>query len=264
MVMTKPSRVRVSEFLKPLLLLQEIDQEIEAILDREKEWPLRRNAIAQRKTEILNRIQDLERLRKDKLLERDRLNLEVQEETQRALTYERHLKEVKTNREYQALMHELSLSKKARQEVEEVLLKVLEELEGIEKELTTEREALEKVEEELRLFEEEAARELTQLGKERGELERKRKEIVAQIAPPLLSRYQFIRKRYANVIAYATDCTCSGCQRKLPPQMYILVLKEEEVMNCPSCQRFLLPPEDLPQKEQNPSASPPARAHSHP
>lgn len=264
--MTAQSRIRVSQLLEPLLSLQELDQKIEAITQEENKWPVWRKEIEGRLFEIESRLEHLETLRKQKIMERDRLNLEVQEEIQRALTYERHLKEVKTNREYQALLHELGQSRKARQEVEEVLLKVMTELEGIEKEIDIEKEALIKTRTELQEFQKQEEMALHRLAGEKKELLERRKDIVSRVKPQLLSRYQFVRKRYTNVIAYATDSTCSGCQRKLPPQMYILVLKEEEVVTCPACQRFLLAPAALETTgvtaDSDNQAS--TRLHSHP
>jgi predicted nucleic acid-binding Zn-ribbon protein len=263
--MTTPPRLPISKLLHPFILLQELDLEIENLENEEKKWPLQRADLEAKMVEVEGRLQHLETLRKQKILERDRYNLEIQEETQRALTYERHLKEVKTNREYQALMHELGQSKKARQEAEEAMIQVMMELEGIEKEIQRDQEEQEKLKGELAGFlrQEEVA--LKELRHAKQELLDKRELIVREISPQLLARYQFIRRRHARVVAYAVDSTCSGCQRKLPPQMFILVLKDEEIVTCPACQRFLLPPpqdeEEVASKNGSPKT---ARVHGHP
>lgn len=261
--MTPPARPPIHQLLQPLILLQDLDIEIENLENEEKRWPEERAVLEGKIAELESELQHLENLRRDKILERDRYNLEIQEETQRVLTYERHLKEVKTNREYQALMHELGLSKKARQEAEDAMLQVMMELEGIEMEIERKRGDLESLQKEHREFLEREGQALREIAKAKEELRRKRELIVREVPPQLFSRYQFIRRRHVRVVAYAIDSTCSGCQRKLPPQMFILVLKDQEIVTCPACQRFLLPP---PQEEgASPGdGSPTIRVSSHP
>jgi predicted nucleic acid-binding Zn-ribbon protein len=66
-----------------------------------------------------------------------------------------------------------------------------------------------------------------------------RSSIVAEITPPVMSRYNRIRKVYSDAIAIVSRGNCSCCNVSLPPQMYIQVQKGLELLTCPSCQRLL-------------------------
>ena len=66
-----------------------------------------------------------------------------------------------------------------------------------------------------------------------------RNSIVAEITPPVMSRYTRIRKVYSDAIAIVSRGNCSCCNVSLPPQMYIQVQKALELLTCPNCQRLL-------------------------
>jgi hypothetical protein len=239
----------IREVLNLLLHLQEVDQELEKVLQEEKIWPRKREELLSQIEEIQVNLKNLEEIRMRKMVERDRLQLEIQEELQRILTYERHLKEIKTNREYQALLHELGLSKKAKQDAEEALLQIMVSLEETEKEMENLKEKLKKLEQEAQNFYQEEQSALKEIGARKKDLLSRRKEWLEKIPPILIKKYEFVRKKHAEVVVLADNGTCSGCRRKLPPQLYILVMKEEEVISCPACQRLLFPPEKTQKKE---------------
>ena len=54
----------------------------------------------------------------------------------------------------------------------------------------------------------------------------------------LLRRYDRIRKKYGKVIAPVFDGVCYGCFQRLPTQL-AQVDKNEEILTCPHCGRFL-------------------------
>ena len=60
-----------------------------------------------------------------------------------------------------------------------------------------------------------------------------------EINEPFLRRYQRIRRRFNDAVVLAEDGTCRGCNVKVPPQVYINLLKGQELMNCPNCQRIM-------------------------
>ena len=42
-----------------------------------------------------------------------------------------------------------------------------------------------------------------------------------------------------RAVVEAKGGKCTGCQMKLPPQLFILVQRVETLESCPACQRFL-------------------------
>ena len=76
-----------------------------------------------------------------------------------------------------------------------------------------------------------------------GELavvERERAELAGLVDKSLLGRYE---KRYRSlggkVVVEARGESCSGCFMSIPPQLFVNVKKNTEVLTCPHCSRIL-------------------------
>ena len=70
------------------------------------------------------------------------------------------------------------------------------------------------------------------------QLEDARKRTRENCSKQLLSRYDRIRGKYGKVIAPVFDGVCYGCFQRLPTQL-AQVNKNEEILSCPHCGRFL-------------------------
>jgi predicted nucleic acid-binding Zn-ribbon protein len=76
----------------------------------------------------------------------------------------------------------------------------------------------------------------TQVSEKRAE----RKAVSLRLKPQMLSRYEMIRKRRGTAVASTTaDGTCSACHISLPPMMMQQLKREEQLGQCPQCNRIL-------------------------
>jgi predicted nucleic acid-binding Zn-ribbon protein len=67
-----------------------------------------------------------------------------------------------------------------------------------------------------------------------------RAKIETRLDPQIVKRYRrILGQREGRAVVPAIDGKCSGCQRRLPPQTYILVQRGETVENCRNCHRYL-------------------------
>lgn len=66
-----------------------------------------------------------------------------------------------------------------------------------------------------------------------------RRALAGRVKPALLSRYELIRKRRGNAIAFTTDGTCSACHIALPPMQFQQLMRREQLAQCPQCNRIL-------------------------
>ena len=84
-------------------------------------------------------------------------------------------------------------------------------------------------------------------------LDARRVELATKVEPALLARYENIRKRRGGIaVAQVVGGTCRGCNRQVPPQMAIVLVRANSIENCPSCNRIIYVPEAVS------PASPPA------
>jgi predicted nucleic acid-binding Zn-ribbon protein len=84
-------------------------------------------------------------------------------------------------------------------------------------------------------------------------LDARRAELATRVEPALLQRYENIRKRRGGIaVTQVTGGTCRGCNRQIPPQMAIVLVRANTIENCPNCNRIIYVPEAVS------PASPPA------
>lgn len=236
------TRTPISQQLLPLLAVQDYDNKLEALRQERERWP---EAIRVRKEtleESESRRQALADRRTALQVERDRLQLEIKEELGHIQAYEKHIREIKTNREYQALLREVGISKKAKFDAEEATIRVMQEIELVEADIAAADEEIRNLRHDLETLQSEAKTEIDRLDAQISELEAKRSIEAGKIPAQFFSRYQLVRRKHATVLIHVARGACSGCNRQLPPQLFNRVLRDDELVTCPFCHRFLMPP----------------------
>jgi hypothetical protein len=159
--------------------------------------------------------------------------------------YKDQLMEVKTNREYHAMQHEIETAQGEVKKIEDEMLELM--LAG--DEIAA---ALKAAEAGLKSAEQQITRERAELDvqmKEAGEsLEStlvERKALAAEIPPKVLEQYEIVAKSRKGVaVAQAKDGLCVECHVRLRPMVYAEVRHNNTLVQCDSCQRFLyfIPP----------------------
>ena len=153
---------------------------------------------------------------------------------------QKKLPEVKNNKEYEAVLKEMDTLKKNVYESELKLIELTEAVDKYKAENQSVIDQLEKMKQEL-----ESTR--TQKDEENSELisglaadKAAREEAVKVVKKPMLSKYERIRDARNNLaVVRVENETCTGCCIKIPPQLYVEVKKDKELIQCPYCQRFL-------------------------
>jgi predicted nucleic acid-binding Zn-ribbon protein len=153
--------------------------------------------------------------------------------------YKGQLMEVKTNKEYTAMLHEIEAVEREIRGREDQILADMERAEGLAAEVKRE-------EERYRAAEEEARREgrtLDERGRvlaeEGGRLAAERDQIAARIPESLLDLFQRVARLRGVAVAEARDGMCQLCHVRLRPQMYVDLKRNEDVLQCPACSRIL-------------------------
>ena len=67
-----------------------------------------------------------------------------------------------------------------------------------------------------------------------------KEKLKPEIPAELLKKYQFLRANRAGVaLAPVNRGTCQVCHMNLPPQLYIDLQRNEQMIHCPNCQRII-------------------------
>ncbi len=148
--------------------------------------------------------------------------------------------EVKTNKEYQAIIKEMDETKKEIARNEDSALELMESIETLGREL---KELEKEVVERRKKFEEEKAvldEASNQLKVRLDRLEKIRNEVRSRLDPDLLKRTDFLLKKQAGIaVSSVENGVCQVCHMNIPPQKFIELQRDDSLMQCPHCHRFI-------------------------
>ena len=228
------------EQLELLWELQKIDLELKSIKEERDRYPKEMKKLDERQNIEKERIQKekekIELLEKERRQKEGHLNAE-QEKIKRA---EGRMFEVKTNKEYQALLSEIEAIKEANSQEEEEVLQVMDEIDELRKKLSKrEKEVaitLEKIEGEEKVIQERIAQGDLALKRQTE----RREALSKQLDSNLFKLYNTLKEKRQGVgVVNVKNETCQGCFVNIPPQMYIEVQRNRDLIRCPNCNRIL-------------------------
>jgi predicted nucleic acid-binding Zn-ribbon protein len=176
-------------------------------------------------------------------LEKDKRELEANHaaELENINRSETNMKEIKTNKEYQAVGREIAAARKQVTELEEQILQKITLLDELNGEIATSETTLAELEQntEQRLGEKQI--EINKVQQDIDVDSLRRDTITKELPANLLKRYDSLRgQRRGQAVAVAKDGYCLGCNMHLPPQLYNSLFKLDELISCPHCQRMLV------------------------
>ena len=227
--------------LKMLDELQEIDLKIDGFKgEREgmlREIDLLDAKVAEAESVVAVRNADLTIVEEEKRGVEEGLEMEL-ENIARA---EGRIKEIKTQKEYQAVSKEITAARKQKAEMEDQILRKIARFEELKGEIA----GLEENLEELR----------GNIAGQKGDIQARidsldegivkdmaaREEIVKGLPASVMRRYNLLREqRRGLAVAEARGGSCLGCNMNLPPQLFNSLFRGDDLITCPHCQRILI------------------------
>ncbi|MEA2590729.1 MAG: uncharacterized protein QOD62_560 [Actinomycetota bacterium] len=231
--------------LLTLLQLQRVDSTIDRLQGRLAHLPEQSalDALEARAEELDSQVAERQAVFDDVSTRQRRLDFEVDTLVQkiRAESGRLYSGVVSNAKELQGISREVEALKRRKSVLEDNDLEVMEERDGVEKQLealTTDRSSLAAEIERARVARDQAAGE-TGLQLDAAEAERQR--WVPRVDPQLLKVYDTIRASKGGVGAAAMiDGTCQGCHMRLPAQEAERVRTTGGLVRCDECQRILV------------------------
>src|SRR5438445_1589859 len=160
--------------------------------------------------------------------------------------FKEQLSAVKTNREYQAMQHEIETAQKELGTVEERVLERMMEADAVAADIKKVEHALAAQQKEVDAEKKTLAEELVTVEAALKEATGKRAARIASLPPQLVALFeQVARARKGIAIAAATrDGLCSACHVRLRPQVCQEIRRNDQIIQCFSCNRILyyIPP----------------------
>ena len=226
--------------LQLLWKLQTVEQQIEEAQRKKVAYPLE----LERLQELLRAQQEKQEEEKRRIeeLEKERVAMEgeLELESERIKRSQLRLLEIKTNKEYQALLQEIEGGKDRNSQREEEIIETLEKIDQLKADYAN---TVERAQKERGSIEDETAKIKEQMVKVDQDIthwQQAREDIVKGLDPEHLKRYNTLKeKRNGIAIVLVKDEGCQGCFVNIPPQMYNEVQKHKEIILCPNCNRIL-------------------------
>ena len=159
-------------------------------------------------------------------------------ETKRS-KYKGQLMDVKTNKEYTAMLHEIESVERDIRGIEDQILVEMEHAESLAVDVKREEAAFKSVEERHRGEAKALDARAKMLEADAARLKAERDQVAATVDEELLSRFERIAKRRGTGVAAARDGICQECHVKLRIQMYVELKRNDAITECPACNRIL-------------------------
>lgn len=176
---------------------------------------------------------DKEKLRAEK----DRV---FQDEGKKAMDKRMRMNRIKNAKELQALQREIDMMRQANGDLEEELIKIMQEIDAIKASRAAKEAEMAALQEAWQKQQQELGGQINDIDRAVAEKLSQRQSIAVNVARDLISRYELIfSRRGGNAVVEIAGGICQGCFMNIPPQMGNEIIRSEKIHNCPSCQRIV-------------------------
>ncbi len=227
--------------LDALLQLQRYDAKLMEMQKRRDEIPRRRDALKQAldqaKSAHEHAKKELEKVR----LERRAQEKEIEVVQAEGVKLERQLLDVKTNKEYQAMLTEISALKSKRSDRETVILEHFEREESLVAQAKQAEQRIAEEERKLKTGDADLEKEAATLDQSIHSLKVDRDQVRPGVSKTLLARYDRLAgTRDGIAVAEVRKGACGACFKALTPQAMQEARRNDAILHCESCGRMLI------------------------
>jgi predicted nucleic acid-binding Zn-ribbon protein len=224
-----------------LLKLQQLDDQIDALRAEEESIPGRKEELQ----EGLRVIEEQVGLSKEQSIElakkRKEQEIELESIDEKKNKFQSQLFQVKSNREYEALQHEITALEEKKSELEDLILETLEGSEEVSKSIVGQEKALAAEGTKVREEESKLDSKLKELAEKIAIKNDERRRLVVDLEKKLLKRYERIRVSKGGLaVTTVENGACGGCFRRIPPHEMQTLKKDDRIVTCEQCGRIII------------------------
>ena len=230
--------------LKKLISLQAVDNQIQEIESLSGDLP---NRVENKESQLISIQANLEsNNEKIDTLEKEsrKISAEIEGHQAKLNKYKDQLFLVKTNKEYDALNHEIDHLKGTVSDSEDILLTMQSEIESQSEFKKVNETDIKELISSLEVDKKHLDGALSSSKDELVQLNSNRKTITKNISNSFLSKYNQLQDTRGSGVAPISGNCCGGCYSTLPPQMVIEIQSNNVIHRCPSCSVFMFSEEE--------------------
>lgn len=229
------------EQLRSLWKLQQLDIEIAQLELQKESIPQKIQQTSQKIKLKEEELQGKHEKNNTFFTQRRRLEQDIEEARDRIRRYKTQLLQVKTNREYQALLHEINTEETKISAYEEESFEMLAESEELSHEIEKMSTELGKKREKFDKYKKELEEEFTRVGNTLRIKQEKRMSLTEKLDRMFLAKYEQVKKGRSGIgVVEISESTCTGCNTIIPPQFISEIRAGNKILTCEQCGRILV------------------------
>ncbi|MFH1025495.1 MAG: C4-type zinc ribbon domain-containing protein [Nitrospirota bacterium] len=226
--------------LDHLIQLQQIDSKIRAIQRTIENVPGKITEVEsplQDSQNVLNRIKQQYEAFEKKKREKERALEDINDKINKL---KMRTGEIKTNKEYQALLKEIKAVEDARSSIEDDILTAMEDADTLGKQIKTEEQNYRANKEKVEALKKDIENEKSETEKELLKVQGIREKVIEAVDSEVYDQYFMLLEICGGLaVIEVKDEICQGCNMNIPPQLFVELKKNEEIYNCPHCRRII-------------------------
>lgn len=231
----------MQQVLNLLIALQRLDSQFDQMESLRGDLPHQVNRLKEELEEIEESLKDHE----DKLIvyqkERGIAEMEIKALEGKEKRYQTQLFEVKTNREYDAVTHEIEAVRIKVEDKESRILELMDLEEETKKSLEDKKKEVEKLKDRLENVNKELKSQVARTENDEAVLKHEKEKILHKLESRYFSTYERIRKaKNGLAVVPVARNACGGCFKTLPPQRILEIRQMNRIHLCEVCGRILV------------------------
>jgi len=235
-----PEKIDIANQIDFLIKLQAIDTQIYRLNDEKAKKP---QVIAQMKDDFQKETLGLKQAEEAFTalqLKKKEKEIELKAKEDNIVKLQSQLYQIKTNKEYSAMQHEIEGHKADKSLMEDQILLLMEEIDKAKLQIAKEKQILSEKETQLKERERQVNLQLQEIEKTLSELNVQRAAVIPDVDKDVLKKYErILSSKNGLALAEVIDHACQGCYMNLPPQVINEIRLKEKFIICENCTRFL-------------------------
>ncbi|NQT90140.1 MAG: hypothetical protein HQ558_02690 [Candidatus Omnitrophica bacterium] len=233
-------KVDFSQQIDHLIRLQEVDEQIYGLGAEKDAKPKHIQQLKDSVSEKQGGLKAAEEGLKELQLRHKEKEMDLQTKEGESKKLQAQLYQLKTNKEYTAMLHEIEVHRADNSILEDEILKLMDSIDAAMGKVGEEKKKLEEEVEKVGVEVQEVEAEIKKIEVDLGELEKKRNEITPTIDPKILKNYETILTgKNGLALAEVVNDSCSGCFMSLPSQVINEIKMKQSIVSCGGCWRML-------------------------
>jgi predicted nucleic acid-binding Zn-ribbon protein len=227
------------EELETLCAMQKLDTQLIENERKRAEAPKRLAELEQDLQKAKDKITKQKEIIDELDKERRRKEKDLDAEKERIKKVQAKLYEIKTNKEYQAVLKETEAAQAANDKTEEEIILLLERIEELRRDYEASMAYVKKRDKEVEAEKKELEKEMSSIESLVADLKKERDALLIKVSGEAKAHYKVLmEKRSGLAVVNVRNGVCLGCYMNIPPQLFLEVTKNARLITCPSCNRI--------------------------